>query len=171
VVAGTDHWSGFRPDRIKALADHAARGRRNRQESNMFHLVIDYGAAVDITEHPSREVALAELLKLLDTIDCNYRVTQATWEHSSYELLDRAAIADHGRAAPLAGHAVIEEVCGCRHCLNDHDEGGCTVQAIVEGRLVTCDCPAYQPITDEPTLFDVQRLEPQTDTPSMRAAS
>ena len=24
VVAGDDHWSGFRPDRIKALAAHAA---------------------------------------------------------------------------------------------------------------------------------------------------
>jgi glutaredoxin-like protein NrdH len=24
VVAGNDHWSGFRPDRIKALANQAA---------------------------------------------------------------------------------------------------------------------------------------------------
>ncbi|OKH71946.1 glutaredoxin [Mycobacterium sp. SWH-M3] len=24
VVAGTDHWAGFRPDRIKTLAKHAA---------------------------------------------------------------------------------------------------------------------------------------------------
>jgi glutaredoxin-like protein NrdH len=24
VTAGDDHWSGFRPDRIKALSNHAA---------------------------------------------------------------------------------------------------------------------------------------------------
>ncbi len=49
----------------------------------MFHLVIDYGAAVDVTDHPSREVALGALFKHLDTIDCDYRVTQASWEYSN----------------------------------------------------------------------------------------
>jgi hypothetical protein len=109
------------------------------------------------------------LLKHLDAIDCDYRVTQAKWEYSSYELLDRAAIADGGRAAPAAGHAVIEEVCGCGDSVDEHNEDGCTAEAITDGRLTRCGCPAYRPITGEPALFDLpaaHRLAPDA-----RAAS
>ncbi len=123
-------------------------------------------ASLGLTDHPSREVALSALLKHLGTIDCDYRVTQASWEHSSYELLDRAAIADHGRAAPAAGHAVIEEVCGCG---DKHHEDGCTAEAITGGRFTRCGCPAYRPITGEPALFDLPAAH--RVVPDARAAS
>lgn len=138
----------------------------------MFHLVIDYQATIDITAHPSREVALGELLKFLDKADCDYRVTQATWEHSSYALLHRAQVDDMLETG-RCGQAVIEEICGCQHTNTEHDESGCLAQILAAGQVVGCGCPAYRPITGEPALFDIHSpagAQPDDATP-MQAAS
>ena len=95
----------------------------------MFHLVIDHDAMVSVTEHPSREVALAALLKFLDNVDRDHRVTHASWEHSRYELLQRSP------HAAVAGYAVIDEICGCDHTFGDHDEKGCAAETVTDGRL------------------------------------
>ena len=138
----------------------------------MFHLVIDHQGVVDVTAHPSREMALSELLKILDRIDCDYRVIQASWDHSSYELLDRALLADPHGPRPLAtGQAAIEQICGCQHSTADHDEAGCTVEMLVAGRVVECECRAYRPVAGEPTLFDIHSGEHRDSNSSIRAAS
>jgi hypothetical protein len=129
----------------------------------VFHLIIDYRAAVDVTKHPSREVAHGALLKHLDRIDCDYRVTQAGWEHSSYELLTRCDVVKHGRAAPIAGHAVIEEVCACEDPVTEHEQNGCAAWKFIDGLLTRCGCRAYRPITGEPALFDLPAPHPAVD--------
>ena len=132
----------------------------------MFNLVINYQDSLAVTAHPSREVALGELLRFLDSVDSDYRVAQASWEHSSYKILDNAQAADFLDTRPLVtGHAVIEESCACQHPHDEHDEGGCTTQAHTAGRLTRCACPAYQPITGEPALFDVDDAQPRSTRP------
>ena len=122
----------------------------------MFHLAIDHHASIDTTTHPNREVALGELVKFLDKIDCDYRVSQATWEHSTYEVLHRADLTDTQCSAPaVVGHAVIQEICECADPFDDHDESGCNALKTINGRLTRCPCPpAHRPQTSEATLFD-----------------
>ena len=93
----------------------------------MFQLVIEHQGGVDVTTHPSREVTLGELVAFLNGIGCDYRVIQATWEHSSYDLVTQHHLATaHDVSPPVCGHAVIEEICACGHTERDHDDAGCT---------------------------------------------
>jgi hypothetical protein len=122
----------------------------------MFQLAINHGASVSVTTHPSREVAFTELLAYLVGADYQYRITQASWTHSSYELFSgpESQVPDE-LVRSCAGTAVIEEICGCGDAEDQHEQAGCAAIYIVEGRLVTCGCPGYQPVTGDPTLFDV----------------
>ena len=137
----------------------------------MFQLVIEHQGGVDVTTHPSREVALAELVALLHGIGCDYRVIQATWEHSSYDLVTQHHVATaHDVFPPVCGHAVIEEICACGHTERDHDDAGCTAWMLRAGRPVACQCRDYRPISDEPTLFDDHAAAQDASAPA-RAAS
>jgi hypothetical protein len=82
-------------------------------------------------------VALAVLLKFLDSVDCDHSVTHASWEHSSYELLPRGTTAARGGAAANAGHAIIDEIRGCDHTFGDHDEAGCTALVVITAPSAT----------------------------------
>jgi hypothetical protein len=115
----------------------------------MFRLTIDLPPAPTASVHPSRETARAELLRFFTETGQVYRVTEAAWTHTCYDIVARS----EGRA--LLGRAVIDEVCACEHAHHEHDEVGCTVTIFEQGRLADCDCRGYEPVPGDPTLFDV----------------
>jgi hypothetical protein len=115
----------------------------------MFRLTIDLPPASTASTHPSREVARAELLRFFTETGRAYRVAEAGWTHTCYEIVARA----EGQA--LLGRAVIDEVCAREHPHLEHDDVGCTVTVFEQGRLADCDCRGYEPVPGDPTLFDV----------------
>jgi hypothetical protein len=114
----------------------------------MFRLTIDLPPAPTVTVYPGREVARAELARI--AIDTGYvhRVTDAGWTHTSYDILTPEDQTRRGRAA-------IDEVCRCEHIHREHDDVGCTVTTLDGGGPIDCECREYQPISAEPTLFDL----------------
>jgi hypothetical protein len=115
----------------------------------MFRLTIDLSPALTVSVHPSREVARAELLRFFTETGQAYRVTEAGWRHTCYDIVARAD------DQALLGRAVIDEVCGCDHTHHEHDEVGCTVTVLAHGRVADCNCRGYEPVPGDPTLFDV----------------
>jgi len=115
----------------------------------MFRLTIDLPSAPTISVHPSREAARAELLRFFAETGRVYRVVEAAWTHTCYYVV---ACADD---QALLGRAVIDEVCACEHAHHEHDEVGCTVIVFEQGPPADCGCRGYQPVPDDPTLFDV----------------
>jgi hypothetical protein len=111
----------------------------------MFALTIEHPAAAAVSVHPSREVARAQLGKHLGETGHRLRVTQASWRHTRYDIVD-------GTGQPVFGHAVIDEICRCTHPEREHDETGCTAAA-VENPLTESTCPNHQPVSGHPTLF------------------
>ena len=115
----------------------------------MFRLTIDLLPTPTVSEHPSREAARAELLRFMDETGQAYRVTEAAWTHTRYDVVA------HADDQALLGRAVIDEVCACEHAHHEHDEIGCTVTVVESGRLADCECRGYEPVPGDPTLFDV----------------
>lgn len=116
----------------------------------MFRLTIDLPPAPTISVHPSREAARAELLRFFTETGQAYRVTEAGWTHTSYDIVA------HSDPQPLLGRAVIDEVCACDHTNHEHDDIGCTVTVFQQGRLADCECRGYKPVSADPPLFDVE---------------
>jgi hypothetical protein len=117
----------------------------------MFELLIDQRGRVTVTAHPSREAALTALLRFLAADGGDYRVTEASREHSSYQLFARPYAGGRTRAT---GRALIDEICACGHPFTEHDEDGCAVLP-ARGELVGCRCRGYRPVPRDPTLFDI----------------
>jgi hypothetical protein len=115
----------------------------------MFRLTIDLSPAPTASTYPSRETARAELLRFFAETGHAYRVTEAAWTHTGYDVVAR--IDDQA----LLGRAVIDEVCACEHAHHEHDEVGCTVADFAQGSLADCECRGYEPVPGDPTLFDV----------------
>jgi hypothetical protein len=128
----------------------------------LFQLAINHGASVSVTTHPSREVAFTELIAHLEAGGYQYRITHASWTHSSYELFGCPKSRDlHELLGHCTGTAVIEEICGCGDSEDEHEQAGCVAVHVIDARIVTCGCPGYQPVTGDPTLFDVvQQTQP-----------
>jgi hypothetical protein len=57
----------------------------------MFRLTIDLAPAATVRIHPSRELARAELLGFFDQTGHAYRVTDASWTHTSYDIVEPRA--------------------------------------------------------------------------------
>jgi hypothetical protein len=115
----------------------------------MFRLTIDLPPAPTASIHPSREAARAELLRYFTETGQAYRVTEAGWTHTCYDIVA------HSDGQPLLGRAVIDEVCACDHAHHEHDDVGCTVTVLEQGRVADCECRGYEPVPGDPTLFDV----------------
>ena len=111
----------------------------------MFALTINHPHASSMTQHPSREVALAYLHRLLDPTGHRLRVAAAAWTHASYEILDHD---DH-----VVGHATIDEICVCTHSARDHEETGCTALLFGSGPVADCGCAGHRPTDTEEGLF------------------
>jgi hypothetical protein len=120
------------------------------QRTPMFRLTIDLPPAPTDSIHPSRELARAELLRFFTETGQAYRVTEAGWTHTSYDIVERS----DGRK--LLGRGVIDKLCGCDHTHVEHDDVGCTVTVLEQARLADCECRCYEPVPGEPTLFDVE---------------
>jgi hypothetical protein len=115
----------------------------------MFRLTIDLPPALTVSVHPSREVARTELLRFFTETGQAYRVTEAGWTHTRYDIVA------HPEGQPLLGRAVIDEVCACDHAHHEHDDVGCTVTVFQQGRVADCECRGYEAVPGDPTLFDV----------------
>jgi hypothetical protein len=120
----------------------------------MFRLTIDLPPSPTAGEHPSREAARAELLRFFAETGQAYRVTEAAWTHTCYDIVAHA-----DDQVPL-GRAVIDEVCGCEHAHREHDEIGCTVMVFEQGRIADCECRVYEAVPGDPTLFDLTAARP-----------
>jgi hypothetical protein len=116
----------------------------------MFRLTIDLPPATTATAHPSREAARDELLRFFAETGQAFRVTEADWRHTSYEI-----VATKENQLVL-GRAAIDEVCACEHAYSEHDEIGCTVTVLKQRPLTDCECRGYEPDSGDPTLFDVE---------------
>src|SRR5258705_10896524 len=114
----------------------------------MFRVTIDLPPAATVSVHPSRETARAELLRFFTETGQAYRVTEAAWTHTCYDVVAR--VDDQA----LLGRAVIDEVCACEHAHHEHDEVGCTATDFAQGPLADCECRGYEPEPGDPTLFD-----------------
>jgi hypothetical protein len=115
----------------------------------MFRLTIDLPPTPVASDHPSREAARAELLRFFTETGRAYRVTEAAWTHTCYDV-----VADADDQA-LLGRAVIDEVCACEHAQHEHGEIGCTATIFEQGPLADCECRGYEPVPGDPTLFDL----------------
>ena len=71
----------------------------------MFRLTIDLPPTPTASEHPSREAARAELLRFFTETGQAYRVTEAAWTHTCYDVVA------HADDQALLGRAVIDAVC------------------------------------------------------------
>lgn len=116
----------------------------------MFRLTIDLPPAPTITVHPDREAARADLLRFFTETRQAYRVTEADWTHTSYDVIDQADT--------IAGCALIDELCACDHTHREHDDVGCTVATLERGQLTDCECRVYQPVSTDPALFELDSL-------------
>jgi hypothetical protein len=114
----------------------------------MFRLTIDLPPNPTASLHPSREAARAELLRFFTVTGRAYRVAEAGWTHTRYD------IDAHGDGQAALGRAVIDEVCACEHTHLEHDDVGCTVTVFEQGRTADCECRGYEPVPGDPTLFD-----------------
>jgi hypothetical protein len=115
----------------------------------MFRLTIDLPPAPTASVHPSRETARAELLRFFTETGHAYRVAEAAWTHTCYDVVA------HADDQALLGRAAIDEVCACDHTHREHDDVGCTVTVFEQGGLADCDCRGYEPVPGDPMLFDV----------------
>src|SRR6478609_4360784 len=106
----------------------------------MFRLTIDLPPAPAASVHACRESARAELLRFFTETGHAYRVTEAAWTHTCYDVVARAD------DQALLGRAVIDEVCACDHTHHEHDEVGCTVIVFEQGPPADCGCRGYQPV-------------------------
>jgi hypothetical protein len=122
----------------------------------MFRLTIDLPPTATASEHPSREAARAELLRFFTETGQTYRVTEAAWTRTCYEIVAHA-----DDRAPL-GRAVIDELCACGHAHHEHDDVGCTVTIFEQGPLADCECRGYEPVPGDPTLFDLTASLPRS---------
>ncbi|HYZ68706.1 MAG TPA: hypothetical protein VE666_13070 [Mycobacterium sp.] len=115
----------------------------------MSRLTIDLPPAPATSAHPSREVARDALLRFLGETAHAYRVTEAGWMHTSYDIVEDAD------GQTVLGRAHIDEVCACGHIHDEHDDIACTVMIFVHGRLTDCACRSYEPVAGDPTLFEL----------------
>jgi hypothetical protein len=127
---------------------------KSDRKTPMFRLTIDVPPVPTASVHASREEARAELLRFFTETGRAYRVAEAGWTHTCYDIV---APSD-GQAA--LGRAVIDEVCACEHTRLEHDDVGCTVMVFGRGRPADCDCRSYEPVPGDPTLFDVTASVP-----------
>jgi hypothetical protein len=118
----------------------------------MFRLTIDLPPAPATSAHPDREAARADLLSFFAETRRAHRVTEASWTHTSYDIIDPAC----GQA--ICGRAAIDEVCACEHTHREHDDIGCTMTVVEHSGLTDCECRGYQPISADPALFDLDTL-------------
>jgi hypothetical protein len=116
----------------------------------MFRLTIDLPPAPTTSAHCSREAARAELLRFFTETGRAYCVTEAGWTHTSYDIVAPC------ESQAVLGRAVIDELCACDHTHDEHDEIGCTVMVLEQRRPTDCDCRRYEPVSADPTLFDVE---------------
>jgi hypothetical protein len=98
---------------------------------------------------PSREAARADVLRFFIETGRSYRVAEAGWTHTRYDIVA------HPEDKALLGRAVIDEVCACEHTHLEHDDVGCTVTVIERGRPAECECRGYEPVPGDPMLFGV----------------
>jgi hypothetical protein len=124
----------------------------------MFRLTIDLPPTPTASIHPSRELARAELLCFFTETGRAYRVTEAGWTRTCYDIVACS------EGQELLGRAVIDELCACDHSHHEHDDVGCTVTAVERGRLADCECRGYEPLPGDPTLFDVASASPPGST-------
>jgi hypothetical protein len=116
----------------------------------MFRLTIDLPPAPTTSAHASREAARAEVLRFVTETGQAYSVTEAGWTHTSYDIVAPS------ESGSVVGRAVIDEMCACDHTHQEHDDIGCTVTVTDQGRLADCGCRGYEPVSADPTLFDVE---------------
>ena len=76
------------------------------------------------------------------------RVTLTTYrgELDAHQLRHRRPVRRRDRADPRP--AGIDEICGCQHPEDDHDEAGCTHTSVERGRLVGSTIPHWPSILD-----------------------
>jgi hypothetical protein len=115
---------------------------------DMFELTIERIEHLDVTTHPTRELAHAELLRATHGGE-QASAVEAGWSRSRYQIRD-------GSDA-ITGRAFIVEVCDCGHPESDHDGGGCTAVATDDS-----DCRCARHTTDEghAALFDTTAFSP-----------
>jgi hypothetical protein len=111
----------------------------------MFTLTIAHPQTSAVTAHPSREVALAELHRFLQSTGHRHRVVTAAWTHADYEIV--------GGGGHTVGRAAIDEICACGHTARDHEEIGCTAISFEAGPFAECSCEGHRAATTEANLF------------------
>ena len=111
VVAGDDHWSGIRPDRISALVNHAAAAyparppRRPSTRQGATHVHADHRRPRPRRKHAARHPRnrAVRLDTYLVLSDYYHRPTQLNGTHTAFELLSVADVRPR-----IVGVATIE---------------------------------------------------------------
>lgn len=117
----------------------------------MFELTVERIDTLEVSTHPTRELAHAELLRIADEAGGEAHAVDAGWTCSRYEIRRRSG--DHR----LTGRAVITEVCRCGHPGDDHHDGWCA-GVHPDGR--DCGCPAYAAEDEPAALFGTAEFLP-----------